>query len=141
MFTLRNWIRINTLQGLSACVHQKREMGRILVSPSEKQLSWSQSMSVFGKNELLNSSDRHILGLNHKIVIGSLIVIALNETQSVNCFDLIKLLLRNGGNTCFSLLNNLKDIIYGHVRKYVMLSTIFWTMYSEDLARNCKDKL
>ena len=29
----------------------------------------------------------------------------------------------------FLLLNNLNDINYGHVRKCVMLSIIFWTMY------------
>ena len=28
----------------------------------------------------------------------------------------------------FSLLNNIKERICGHVRKFVMLSTIFWTI-------------
>ena len=32
-------------------------------------------------------------------------------------------------NAHFSLLNNLKDRICGHVRKCVMLSTIFWTIF------------
>ena len=34
--------------------------------------------------------------------------------------------MRNGH---FSLLDNLEDIICGHVRKFVMLSIIFWTIY------------
>ena len=40
-------------------------------------------------------------------------------------------------NACFSLKNNLKDIICGHVRKFVMLSIIFWTIYLSDMTRNC----
>ena len=35
----------------------------------------------------------------------------------------------------FLFLNNLNDINFGHVRKCVMLSVIFWTIYSYDLAR------
>ena len=41
----------------------------------------------------------------------------------------------------FLPLNNLNDINYGHVRKCVMRSIIFWTIYLLDLARNYIDKL
>ena len=44
-------------------------------------------------------------------------------------------------NAAFLLLNSLKDIICGHVRISIMLSIIFWTIYFQDLARNCTDKL
>ena len=39
------------------------------------------------------------------------------------------------------LLNNVNDINYGRVRKCVMLSIIFWSIYLKDLARNYIDKL
>ena len=35
----------------------------------------------------------------------------------------------NDKNAFFLLLNNLNDINYGHVRKCVMRSIIFWTIY------------
>ena len=41
----------------------------------------------------------------------------------------------------FLLLNNLNDINCGHVRKCVMRSIIFWTIYLYDLAQNYIDKL
>ena len=41
----------------------------------------------------------------------------------------------------FLILNNLNDINCGHVRKCVMRSIIFWTIYLLDLARNYIDKL
>ena len=41
----------------------------------------------------------------------------------------------------FLLLNNLNDINCGHVRKCVMRSIIFWTIYLYDLALNYIDKL
>ena len=41
----------------------------------------------------------------------------------------------------FLLLNNLNDINCGHVRKCVMRSIIFWTIYLQDLAQNYIDKL
>ena len=40
-----------------------------------------------------------------------------------------------------SLPNNLKDIIYGHVKQFVTPSITFWTVYSLYLAPNCIDKL
>ena len=44
-------------------------------------------------------------------------------------------------NHVFLLLNNLIDMRCGHVRKCVMLSIVFWTIYLLDLARNFIDKL
>ena len=41
----------------------------------------------------------------------------------------------------FLHLNNLNDINCGHVRKCVMHSIIFWTIYLYDLAQNYIDKL
>ena len=41
----------------------------------------------------------------------------------------------------FSLLNSLNYLNCGHVRKFVMLSIIFLTIYLYDFAQNCKDKL
>ena len=43
--------------------------------------------------------------------------------------------------SAFLLQNNLNDINCGHVRKCVMRSIIFWTIYLLDLARNYIDKL
>ena len=42
------------------------------------------------------------------------------------------LYLASNENRAFSLLNNLKDINCDNVRKCVMLSIIFWTIYSFD---------
>ena len=39
------------------------------------------------------------------------------------------LVLACNDKNAFLLLNNLNDIDCGHVRKRVMLSTIFWTIY------------
>ena len=44
-------------------------------------------------------------------------------------------------NMLLLLLDNLKDIICGHVRIFVTLSIIFWTVDLLELALNCKDKL
>ena len=41
----------------------------------------------------------------------------------------------------FLYLNNLNDFNYSHVKKCVMLSIIFWTIYLYDLARNYIGKL
>ena len=45
------------------------------------------------------------------------------------------------GKMPYLLLNNLIDINCGHLRKCVMLSIIFWTIYLQDLARNYIDKM
>ena len=41
----------------------------------------------------------------------------------------------------FLLLNNLKDIIYGHARKIVTSYVMLWSIYFKDLTRNCIGKL
>ena len=40
-----------------------------------------------------------------------------------------------------SYLNKLKDLECGHVRKFLTISIIFWTIYLLDLAQNCINKL
>ena len=39
----------------------------------------------------------------------------------------------------FELLNNLIDIMCGHVRKFVKHTIIFWTIHLLDMAQNCRD--
>ena len=34
-------------------------------------------------------------------------------------------------------MKNLKDLNFGHVRKFVTPSIIFWAIYLQDLAQNC----
>ena len=47
----------------------------------------------------------------------------------------------NDNNAFFLLLNNLNDISCGHVRKCIMLSIIFLTIYLKAMARKYMDKL
>ena len=47
----------------------------------------------------------------------------------------------NDNNVFFLLLNNLNDISCGHVRKCIMLSIIFLTIYLKAMARKYMDKL
>ena len=51
------------------------------------------------------------------------------------------LYLAHNYENAFLLLNNLTDINCGHVRKCVMLSIHFWTIYLYDLGRNFVDTL
>ena len=50
----------------------------------------------FGKNEFRNSSERHCMSLKHLLLFVDWLSIGFDETQSVNCFDLIWRLLRIG---------------------------------------------
>ena len=43
-------------------------------------------------------------------------------------------------NAHFSRLNNLNKLICGHIRKFVMLSIIFWTIIFFYLAQSCIEK-